>query len=75
MKFSEAVKTALIKTGMKRADLARKTGYSYQHIHDLLSGDRRWNEDSINKVCDALDLKIEIVSEKEEEVQCETHTT
>ncbi|MDO3681970.1 helix-turn-helix transcriptional regulator [Paenibacillus ehimensis] len=45
---------------LRTSDIARTTGYSYQHIYDLLSGERRWNEDSINKVCAALGIKIEI---------------
>jgi len=66
MNFSEAVKTAMSKSKLKPSELARQTGYSAQHIYDLLSGDRRWNEDSINKVCEALELKIEIRSEEAE---------
>lgn len=62
MNFAEAVKVALEANKMKKAALAKATGYSYQHISDLLAGERRWNEDSINKVCEALDLKIEIKS-------------
>lgn len=46
------------KLDMKTSDIAKKTGLSYQYIHDLLSGDRRWNEDTINKVCAALDIQV-----------------
>ncbi|SMF88094.1 Cro/C1-type HTH DNA-binding domain-containing protein [Paenibacillus uliginis N3/975] len=60
MDFSKAVKVVMEKTGMRKAEIARATGYSYQHIHDLLAGERRWNEDSINKVCDALGITISI---------------
>lgn len=60
MNFTDAIKNAMDKTGVKKAEIARSTGYSYQHIHDLLAGERRWNEDSINKVCAALGLKIYI---------------
>jgi len=60
MNFTEAVKVAMQKTGMKRPDIARATGYSYQHISDLLAGERRWNEESIDKVCAALGIEIEI---------------
>lgn len=65
MNFTEAVLIALEKLNMKKSDLARATGYSYQHIYDLLSGERRWNEESINKVCAALGFKIEIKMGKE----------
>ncbi|WP_369426681.1 helix-turn-helix domain-containing protein [Paenibacillus ehimensis] len=60
MNFSEAVKKAMKEMDLRTSDIARTTGYSYQHIYDLLSGERRWNEDSINKVCAALGIKIEI---------------
>lgn len=59
MKFSDVVKLASVKKDVKPAELARRTGYSAQHISDLLSGTRRWNEDSINKVCSALGIKIQ----------------
>ncbi|GEC91552.1 helix-turn-helix domain-containing protein [Brevibacillus brevis] len=65
MNFTKAVLTALEKTNMKKTELARATGYSNQYIYDLLSGKRRWNEESINKVCSA--LGFEIVIEREED--------
>lgn len=46
---------------MRPADLARRTGYSPQHIHNLLKGEKRWNEESLKKVCDALELEIKVV--------------
>ncbi|WP_025852910.1 helix-turn-helix domain-containing protein [Paenibacillus ehimensis] len=60
MNFTKAVLAAMTAKGLKKSELARATGYTYQHIYDLLSGERRWNEDSINKVCEALGIKIEI---------------
>ncbi|MED1784268.1 helix-turn-helix transcriptional regulator [Brevibacillus fortis] len=65
MNFTKAVLNALEKTNMKKTELARATGYSNQYIYDLLSGKRRWNEESINKVCSA--LGFEIVIEREED--------
>lgn len=64
--FSEVVKKVAASKGIKNKELARMTGYSSQHISDLLSGERRWNEDSINKVCTALDLKIKFEVQKVE---------
>lgn len=58
MNFSRVVKQTLNKTGLKPSDLARLTGYSSTYIYDLISGERRWNEVSIDKVCKALGLKI-----------------
>lgn len=77
MNFSEAVKVAMSKTGIKRAELAKATGYSYQYILDLLAGERRWNEDSINKVCDALGIEIQITctEDRGEGHACNTPST
>lgn len=58
MNFNEAVVGAMEQLGLKKSDLSRTTGYSYQYIHDLLNGERRWNEDSINKVCHALGIQV-----------------
>jgi len=65
MNFTESVKAAMEIHGITKKDLARETKYSYQYIYDLLAGERRWNEDSINKVCGALGIKIEITCENE----------
>lgn len=59
MDFSKVVKHVLVEQNLKPVDLARMTGYTPQHIYDLLRGERRWNEDSINKVCKALGIQIE----------------
>ncbi|WP_233281029.1 helix-turn-helix domain-containing protein [Paenibacillus algicola] len=52
---------------MKKADitkqqLAESTGYSYQYIYDLLNGRRRWNEESLEKVCHSIGLEVNVVS-------------
>lgn len=67
MRFSEAVKRKLADKNLKTTDLARSTGYSYQYVSDLLKGKRRWNEESMTKVSDALgfDLELKFVPKKE----------
>ncbi|MGF9913702.1 helix-turn-helix transcriptional regulator [Paenibacillus ehimensis] len=60
MNFSESVKKALKTRDLSPTDLARLTGYTPQYIHNLLDGNRRWNETTINKACDALGLKIKV---------------
>ncbi|OAZ43362.1 helix-turn-helix domain-containing protein [Paenibacillus polymyxa] len=60
MNFSHALAQVMQRMDLKRSDVAKASGYSHQYISDLLSGERRWNEDSINRVCDALGIKIEI---------------
>lgn len=62
MSFSIKVKHALIDMNMKPSDLARRTGYSAMYIHNLLNGKRRWNEESMEKVCNVLGLEIQIIS-------------
>lgn len=60
MSFSITVRHALVDANMNPSDLARKTGYSAMYIHNLLNGRRRWNEEAMSKVCDALDLELKI---------------
>jgi len=58
MNFSERVKAILTERGMKASELARITGYSAAYISDLLAGERRWNQDSIDRVCEALGIEV-----------------
>ena len=60
MGFSKTVKHALVDADMNPSELARKTGYSAMYIHNLLNGRRRWNEESMQKVCDVLGLEFRI---------------
>lgn len=60
MSFSNTIKHALVDVDMNPSDLARKTGYSPQYIHNLLKGEKRWNEESMQKVCDVLGLELEV---------------
>jgi transcriptional regulator with XRE-family HTH domain len=62
--FSAVVKRILKEKDLTASDLARMIGYTPQYIHDLLAGNRRWNETTINKTCEALVPK-EIKNEKE----------
>lgn len=67
MDFSKVVKHALIEQNLKPTDLARMTGYTPQHIYDLLRGDRRWNEVTMKKACKALGIEIKYI-QKEKKV-------
>lgn len=58
MNFSDAVKIAMNRSGVTKQELSESTGYSYQHIYDLLAGKRRWNEETLQKVFDALGLEV-----------------
>jgi transcriptional regulator with XRE-family HTH domain len=61
MNFSQAVKNILKSRDLTPSALARMTGYTPQYMHDLLAGNRRWNETTINKTCEALGIEILIV--------------
>lgn len=60
MSFTKAIKETLKSKGLTPSDLARMTGYSPQYIHEILSGKKRWNETTIYRACEALDLEIRI---------------
>lgn len=47
---------------MKPIDLARATGYSPQYIYELLKKEKRWNLDNMERVCESLDMKIDVYS-------------
>ena len=61
MDFSKAVKRAMIDQKINISDLAGKVGYSVMYISHLLKGNRRWNEDVIDKVCDVLGLRVQVI--------------
>lgn len=64
MKFSEIVRKQLKDQDLTPSDLARMTGYTPQYIHNLLDEKRRWNETTINRACEVLELEIQIAGKK-----------
>ena len=62
MKFSLIVKKELNSRKKSVSWFANKIGLSVPYVYKLLDSntDKRWNEDSINKACDVLGLKIEV---------------
>ncbi|KJS76292.1 MAG: hypothetical protein JL56_05765 [Desulfotomaculum sp. BICA1-6] len=56
--FTEAVKQMMAEKGITVAKLAKKTGYSWAYINDLLKGRRRWNEETMKKASKAVGLVI-----------------
>lgn len=62
MNFPEALLLAIRKLGITKDDLARSTGYSHQYISELLKGERRWDEEDLSKVCEALGFEIRLVT-------------
>lgn len=63
--FSEIVKESMAIKNLKNVDLAKLVGHSPQYISELISGKRRWNEDSMSKVCSALNIRVNYETEKE----------
>ena len=61
MKFGDELKQYMYEQGVKPSHLARLTGYSAGYISDLFAGERRWNETTMNKACNALGLEIKLV--------------
>ena len=63
--FTEAVHEALKVRRMSLTELSRQSGYCRGYLHELLSGGRRWNQDSVAKVSGVLGIKIEYQVEQE----------
>ncbi len=61
MNFSKIVVSRLFELQMTRIELAEKTGISTSYIAQLLKGKKRWNEDTIVKICNVLKLEIKFV--------------
>lgn len=60
MSFSIKVRHALIDADMTASDLARKIGMTPNHVLNLLKGKRRWNEETMLRACEALDLELDV---------------
>jgi len=65
MNFTEVVRKKIKEKNYKITDIAHKTGYSYMYCIDLLRGRRRWNEDTIDKFCEALGIKPVFVQQED----------
>lgn len=61
MSLSKAIKRAMDAKGVSPSDVAKQTGYTPQYLHSLLDGSRRWNETTLTKACDALELEIKLI--------------
>lgn len=58
MNFSKIVKKALSQKGWTITRLAKEMGYCVQHVSDLLSGERRWNETTMSRACEVLGIQV-----------------
>lgn len=64
MKISEQFKPIINSQGLNVSEIAERSGYTPQYIYGLLNGNRRWNESSIQRVCEALDLEVKLVPKR-----------
>ena len=65
MDFSKIARRVIAEKQIKITDIQKKTGYSLQYLYELISGKRRWNEDTISNIYDVLGIEL-YYKEKEE---------
>jgi len=64
MDFSKIILSRAREIDMSLSDLARHIGISPQHMSNLVKGRKRWNETTMTRACEALDLKMDFIVEK-----------
>lgn len=62
--FSEMVKDELKRQKKSISYFAKKMGFSVQYTYNLINrkGNKRWNEDSMQKACNILNVRIQYVN-------------
>lgn len=58
--ITDSVKFAMAEQDINVSELANLTGFSTTYMSKLLRGERRWNETTLSKTLQALNLEIEI---------------
>ena len=66
LNFEIAVKTALLKRGMKNQNLAKDVGVSESYLSDILKGNRK-AEHYRKRICEILDLDYENLNKESED--------
>ena len=66
LNFEIAVKTALLKRGMKNQNLAKDVGVSESYLSDILKGNRK-AEQHRKRICEILDLDYENLNKESED--------
>lgn len=58
--FSEVIRNELMRQKMSVATFAKKMEFSIQYTYNLINrkGDKRWNEDSMQRACEVLGIEI-----------------
>lgn len=65
LNFEIAVKTTLLKRGMKNQNLAKDVGVSESYLSDILKGNRK-AEHHRKRICEILDLDYENLTKESE---------
>jgi transcriptional regulator with XRE-family HTH domain len=65
MDFSSAIIKRMKEKKIRQNELAKLINYSPQHVNRLLKGIYRWNINTMNLVCNALDLTMEVKPKEE----------
>lgn len=58
--ITDSVKFAMAEQDINVSELANLTGFSATYMSKLLRGEKRWNETTLSKTLQALNLEIEI---------------
>jgi transcriptional regulator with XRE-family HTH domain len=60
--FNKQVKASMLKTDVTQADLAEKMSISTSYLSDLLNGRRRWNQQTLYRLRQALGINLDSAS-------------
>lgn len=58
--FTDSIKYEMQEQNLTISELAAKSGAKVSYLSKLLKGERRWNDEILAKVLNALNLEVEI---------------
>ena len=61
MNFARAIRISRVAFGLRQADLARRAGIGASHLSLIESGQRQPSMATIQKLCRALDIPVDLV--------------
>lgn len=64
MGFTEIVNQKIKDDNVSIRELARRMNRSHVYVKDLISGNRRWNENTISEACQALGIVVSFSKEE-----------
>jgi len=56
--FRAYIQAAFKRSGLREREVSRRMGISPSYLNGLMSGERRWNEDTTEKFCKALGINL-----------------